>query len=196
MPKTTDPKYLARDGLKVCRKCEQQLPVSVFTARAGAPDGLRNDCTPCRSAHGRIKKGRPTPGEVVSRDCRICGVSFDQVATGSRLGWICPDCRRERQLEAMRVTMRRKNIEKYGVTLDQFNSMLSAQGGKCAICDATEPGGQGRWVIDHDHACCPGKGSCGECVRGLLCNACNVGLGMFKDDPDLIRVGAEYLERR
>lgn len=58
--------------------------------------------------------------------------------------------------------------------------MLAEQDGKCAIC--VEPPAPGRpFHVDHDHACCPGDGSCGKCVRGLLCDDCNRGFGMFKD---------------
>ena len=32
-------------------------------------------------------------------------------------------------------------------------------------------------------------------IRGFLCRACNVGLGHFKDDPELMRRAAEYIER-
>jgi hypothetical protein len=63
--------------------------------------------------------------------------------------------------------------------------MLEAQGGRCAICRSDKPGGRGRFAVDHCH-------SSGR-VRGLLCVACNAGLGQFRDDPDLLRAAVAYL---
>jgi hypothetical protein len=70
--------------------------------------------------------------------------------------------------------------------------MLERQGGVCAICGLPCKSGK-RLSIDHDHSCCPGKGSCGKCVRGLLCMNCNNGLGHFKDDPELLGTAIAYL---
>ena len=82
---------------------------------------------------------------------------------------------------------------RYGITLDERDQMLAAQGGRCAICGAVEPGGQG-WCTDHDHACCPQKSrSCGECIRGILCFACNVMLGCVRDNPATLSAAVEYL---
>lgn len=83
---------------------------------------------------------------------------------------------------------------KYNVNYDQ---LLSEQGGRCRICDKTEPGGSGKFHVDHDHACCPGKSnSCGACVRGLLCTRCNAGLGMFGDSPELMERAIRYVSAR
>lgn len=49
--------------------------------------------------------------------------------------------------------------------------------------------------IDHDHSCCPGQRSCGECVRGLLCRNCNTTLGLLDDDPQKMEGLLRYLER-
>lgn len=49
------------------------------------------------------------------------------------------------------------------------------------------------FVVDHDHTCCPGKRSCGRCVRGLLCNRCNRALGQFGDDIETLRRAVAYL---
>jgi hypothetical protein len=74
--------------------------------------------------------------------------------------------------------------------------MVDTQGGRCAICGAAEAGGRyNTWHIDHDHGCCDGGSSCGRCVRGLLCNKCNLALGYFMDDPARLRAALDYLER-
>lgn len=52
-----------------------------------------------------------------------------------------------------------------------------------------------RMVIDHDHSCCPGDTSCGDCVRGALCTGCNVGLGYFRESPAKLRGAIEYLRK-
>lgn len=63
--------------------------------------------------------------------------------------------------------------------------MFASQGGVCAICRQPE-GREGRSLsVDHDHD--------SGVVRGLLCDSCNVGLGRFRDDPELVRSALEYL---
>lgn len=86
--------------------------------------------------------------------------------------------------------------KKYNITMDQYETMLSEQNGQCAICGTTEPG-QSKWFeVDHDHSCCDKKGSCGACVRGLLCTGCNSGISRFEDDPDRLDKAAAYVRAR
>jgi hypothetical protein len=114
---------------------------------------------------------------------------------------VCKQCQLERRRvwnannpEESRRVSRVRNLARYSLTPEEFDVMLARQGGKCAVCLASEPGGQGQWHIDHDHACCPDrKKSCGQCVRGLLCHSCNTGLGQFQDDPDLLLAAIAYL---
>jgi hypothetical protein len=83
----------------------------------------------------------------------------------------------------------------YNIDADCFDSMLYAQSGGCRICGTTDPGGRGEFHVDHDRSCCPDKGSCGICVRGLLCTRCNVGIAMFNDSIDLMREAIRYVQR-
>jgi hypothetical protein len=71
----------------------------------------------------------------------------------------------------------------YGLTTGDFDAMLAAQDGKCAICAA--PFGAETPNIDHDH----NTGG----VRGLLCRDCNFALGRFADDPDRLSAAIAYL---
>jgi len=50
----------------------------------------------------------------------------------------------------------------------------------CTIC-----GDGGDLVVDHDHK--------KNTIRGMLCNRCNKGLGLFRDDPDLLEYARIYL---
>jgi hypothetical protein len=80
---------------------------------------------------------------------------------------------------------------KYNLAPGQFDAMLAAQGNSCAICG--EGFSDRPPHVDHDHACCPRGGSCGKCVRGLLCGPCNHALGSFRDDPNRMRRAIAYL---
>lgn len=83
---------------------------------------------------------------------------------------------------------------RYGLSPEKYAELRESQQGKCAICGG-EPKPERRLHIDHDHRCCSEKSrSCGACIRGLLCDACNVGIGMLQDDPALLRAAVAYLE--
>ena len=82
---------------------------------------------------------------------------------------------------------------KFGITVDGYERMLDAQGGVCQICH--RPPGNERLCVDHNHSCCRGVGSCGKCIRGLICRRCNSMLGFAEDNVDRLRNAVEYLER-
>jgi hypothetical protein len=72
-------------------------------------------------------------------------------------------------------------MTRYGLSSEQFRVLLDSQGHRCAICRSKSEA----WHIDHDHAT--------EAVRGLLCNACNLGIGLLREDPDILRAAIRYL---
>ena len=76
----------------------------------------------------------------------------------------------------------------YGLTREQYDEMLKKQDGSCAICGTRDPGGYGRFHVDHNHTTSE--------VRGLLCHGCNTGIGSLKDNPETLRQAANYLEER
>lgn len=82
---------------------------------------------------------------------------------------------REQQIQHMRD---RRAMMYYGLTEETYERLVEHQAGRCAMC--REPFGDKVPHIDHDHSCCAGKKSCGKCVRGLLCAACNMALGAIE----------------
>jgi len=83
---------------------------------------------------------------------------------------------------------------KYGITSVQFEEMLIRQFGRCLGCQRDFNLGKPRAIcVDHDHKCCPRDKSCGECVRGLLCQDCNNVLGRADEDKATLRRLISYL---
>ena len=100
-----------------------------------------------------------------------------------RLKWRTDPAYRAKRRIHNRIWERKKEYrEIYGITLEDFDLMLTRQHGVCAICRTKPPE---RLSVDHCHA--TGK------VRGLLCSKCNCGLGFFRDEPRRLRAAAKYL---
>lgn len=72
----------------------------------------------------------------------------------------------------------------YGISLEEWDEMWAAQGGRCAVCHKVP---RTRPVVDHDHRT--------GLVRGLLCNYCNHQVIGRHRDPELFTRAAEYLRR-
>ncbi len=80
-----------------------------------------------------------------------------------------------------------------GMTQDEYDAKVSAQGGLCALCG--KPPGKRQLSADHDHKCCPGVKSCGKCQRDLLCDRCNPLLGYAQDDTGILELAIAYLRK-
>lgn len=86
-----------------------------------------------------------------------------------------------------------KVYNRYNIDPEIIEQKLIEQNNVCAICKMECKSGV-NLSIDHDHTCCPDKGtSCGKCIRGLLCYTCNMGIGFLQDRKDLMYSSIEYL---
>jgi hypothetical protein len=74
----------------------------------------------------------------------------------------------------------------FGISLEEYNDMLKAQGGVCAICSKLCKSGR-YLAVDHDHV--TGK------VRALLCSNCNILVGHLQDSQDLVYRLLDYLKK-
>lgn len=97
---------------------------------------------------------------------------------------ICKSWRRRNPEAAAVITKAAKLKAKYGLSIEDFERMREKQKNECAIC--TQPLVRGRHThVDHCHTT--------GVVRGLLCDRCNLGVGYFKDDPNLLHRAARYV---
>jgi hypothetical protein len=110
------------------------------------------------------------------RKCRTCGIGFE---LDNLNRWYCT---KECKLFYVR-------IRRYGLTVQEYQDLLAAQGNRCAICQRKWGRGWNGHVPHIDHCHTTGR------VRGLLCGECNTAIGRFGDDPALLRRAADYLER-
>jgi hypothetical protein len=73
--------------------------------------------------------------------------------------------------------------QKYGISIEQYNTMFKNQDGKCYICHKEHT--RRPLNVDHNH-------SNGQ-VRGLLCDKCNMALGLVKDSTEILTDMIRYL---
>jgi hypothetical protein len=119
-----------------------------------------------------------------TRPCIHCGTD-----TPTRPGKpVCDDCRADKRdpLRA-KARERRRTLKAYGITQQQYDTMLAEQQGRCAVCARNNPGHTQHWAVDHCHKT--------GVVRGLLCSPCNMGIGQLGDNPDTLESAAQYLRR-
>ena len=137
-----------------------------------------------------------------NRKCRICGIEKSLLADfykcrkdpnlRSSYSYECKDCAisRVKSNYARDPSRHRdKHLQRsYGITLDDYKQMITEQKNSCAICGTINPGGKHKqWSVDHDHKT--------NKVRGLLCKSCNIALGEFQDDIDVLQKAVLYLQK-
>jgi len=158
---------------KTCTKCKTPKLANRenFNADKDKKDGLTSWCKTCRAGRHR----------------EYCNDPAIKAALAAY--------QRARYNKAAQAEYHRLRL--YRLTPEAYLNMLQEQGNKCAGCrgpfsDTNVP------HVDHDHSCCAGgkvrKECGGKCVRGLLCDGCNKGIGLAKDNPAVTRAWTLYLE--
>ena len=118
---------------------------------------------------------RPETKDGFRKDCKEC------FSKRNKKNW---NSKTKEEQQYLNARLRLKH--QYGLTVAQFEELVKEQNNKCYIC-GIEGGYNGKPLyVDHCH-------TSGQ-VRRLLCQHCNSGLGMFKDNPELLLKAADYLK--
>lgn len=140
--------------VKTCNRCGVEKPLHAFSLHSKGKFGRHPTCNACRNAEGRARY------------------------QDNREAILLRQRGRQRRYYKSHELKR-----KYGITKEEYERRLEAQGGVCAVCGRPPDGDA--LTVDHCH-------DTGQ-VRGLLCRRCNIALGMLGDDPALLRTAMVYL---
>lgn len=178
---------------RVCETCGSRFTVQYQTVRR--PGGGRYCTHKCNPRIHELNRSRVALAvgpkrALVDAECVTCGRSFrtrvKNIARGG--GRFCSracnpaHARRFQPAEKHR----RHNLKRnYGLTTGEFEQMRRAQRGRCAICRLLPDEPHGVLVVDHCHM--------SDRVRQLLCNNCNMPVGLVRDDPVTATRLAAYL---
>ena len=162
---------------KICQRCQQDLPASNFyiSKRGGKRLYLS---TYCRTCHQIVNKldNQIWHSNNHERDA--------EKARERTRKWY------RNHPEANQAKGWKDHLwQRFGITPEQYDSLVRKQEGKCAVCGKI-PGGSGRsrrLIVDHDHK--RGK------VRGLLCYSCNNMIGYLETYPELLPLIEDYLKK-
>jgi len=155
---------------KYCKKCLIIKPLEEFYFHKSPRDQRTGKCKECILEEGALyQKANP----------EVCHKKSNKYAAKERARQLKI---KNRKLEARNSQMKLK----YGITLEDYEILLKAQEGRCAICGIHEDLLTRALAIDHCHT--TGK------IRGLLCNYCNPGLGSFRDSVKSLQAAIMYLQ--
>ena len=124
-----------------------------------------------------FSKRKTKPGSYYSW-CKACRATYGAARYEEQL---------ERQKAYSRKYYRKKQLAKHGLTPNDYDEMLKAQDGSCAICGKTPEENGKRLAIDHNHRT--------EEVRQLLCSRCNLVVGWLETDFETYEQARRYLQR-
>ena len=155
--------------MKICKSCKKAKELDEFGVSNRTKDLHMASCKACESAKAKIYYAKHK----------------EQIKERCRANWKLDRTEWPEKANEYRQHKTAYRITKYGISLEEHAKLLTSQNDSCAICKL--PFNDARPShIDHDHK--TGK------VRGLLCKACNTGLGNFRDNSVYIEKAIAYLK--
>jgi len=163
------------ENLLRCSKCGQYKNPSEFIKDKNTTRGYVYMCKPCWNEYyeepKRKDKRRAYQRE---RNKKLYSKNRDEILKKAR----------EKNKQDPEAQMFRMYKYKYGLTREDYIKLMENQGGSCAIC-GNKFSESIKAHVDHCHTT--------DVVRGLLCGACNRGIGLLKEDPKIFQSAADYL---
>ena len=160
---------------KRCSKCGEMKPVTEFHRKYTSSDGYHSNCKMCRNKI--LDNYRRNNKEDILAYSRLYKSTHVELMTERRRMWARanPDKIRTYKL-----------VGTYGITKEQFDTLLENQNHQCAIC--------GDMLIIGKQCCVDHKHDTGK-IRGILCGHCNLLIGNCRENTEILQAAIEYLNR-
>lgn len=198
--------------MKTCIRCGLEKPLKEFHKKKNTKDGYYSQCKECRRIPGyqekideqkellllgkkrcskceivkllkdfHTDKRRPDGKKVTCKECysRTYEKYYQEYNARYRKNY------KKNRDQILKKNANRKYKHRYGITTEEKEKMVLAQGGKCLVCKNIFKSSKDQHV-DHDHKT--------KKVRGILCNNCNFLLGAANDSVQLLQQAIIYLE--
>ncbi len=175
-----------------CTGCNKMKPVDEFPNNKETPCGKDPRCKVCRHLARRERMGAVKHNPVALDE---------EERAERRLATIAKYAANNKDKLSL-ANRKSKLKQRFSMTLDQYAWLLQSQNNVCFLCGESESRVYGRTGItmnlsvEHDHRCCKGDTSCGNCIRHLLCWHCNTMLGKIEMKPKLSQIMAHYIDLR
>lgn len=192
------------EATKRCSRCKNEKQLTSFHRETGRKDGLSYWCKTCQSERQKVyRDANPEKRKAAMRSWYECNREY---ALQQKREWYQENreavleakknldpvvararrrAYREKYPDRVKESDRRQGIQRYGITVDEYDRWFAKQEGACAICRRPCASGR-RLSVDHCHE----TGT----VRGLLCGKCNTAIGLLEDNTDLMRAAIDYLD--
>lgn len=171
-----------------CTACLRLLPPENFHKNKTAARGYQYKCKSCVQEYDKTDKrlayqrGKVSEWRESNPEKRAEQKKRHYLKNKEKVDQRAKDWYNNNKDRSKENAMKRK----YGINTAVYNQMRESQQYRCAICGTGEDNLTKRLVVDH----CHGTGK----VRKLLCTNCNVGMGMFKENPRILYLAIEYLK--
>lgn len=179
------PRIINDSESKVCRKCGEEKTLSnfMYTKRRDGVMYHVGTCLKCEQGYQEVWRAthpdeRRESNKAWSEANAECKKAYARDYYRARVAADPEDMQRRG---------RKSVLSSYGLTPEDYDEIFKAQNGVCAICSNPPGTGPSSKYLHVDHSHKTGV------VRALLCDFCNRGLGIFRDDPDILMAAAAYL---
>jgi Recombination endonuclease VII len=166
-----------------CKKCkESKTEDNYYPYNNGKASGIRKTCISCIKDYSKIFYKTPDQAKRISDYAK----KYSKRLTANQIK--TKNIRNAKFMASKRTpeTTKIKHLKSnYGLTLDEYNKMLSDQNGVCFICKLVNSNGRSL-SVDHCHT--SGR------VRKLLCSNCNFAVGHINEDPEIAKALCSYID--